>query len=132
VNHKWLHRLWREEGLQRPNPRKHKGHARLTARCDVTRLSTRKRSGARPWASAKQLDYQFDTTAVSRRLTFINVIDEQSRLCLVIRVGRRCMSKDVVVVLEQLTSLCPAQGIIRSDNGPDSSPTPSSAGARTA
>jgi len=34
-------------------------------------------------------------------------------------VGRRCKSKDVVAVLEELTSLYPAPAFIRSDNGPE-------------
>ena len=49
----------------------------------------------------------------------LNVIDEHSSLCLAIRVGRRCKAKDVVAVLEELTSLYPAPTFIRSDNGPE-------------
>jgi len=59
------------------------------ARCGETRPSTRTRCGRIPWASAKQLDFQFDATADGRRLKFLNVIDEHSRLYLAIRVGRR-------------------------------------------
>jgi transposase InsO family protein len=44
---------------------------------------------------------------------------EHSRLCLAIRVGRRCRAKDVVTVLQELTSLNPAPAFIRSDNGPE-------------
>jgi putative transposase len=47
------------------------------------------------------------------------VIDEHSRLCLAIRVGRRCKSKDVVAGLEELTSLYQTPAFIRSDNGPE-------------
>jgi putative transposase len=65
------------------------------------------------------MDFQFDATADGRRLKFLNVIDEHSRLCLAIRVGRRCKAKDVVAVLEELTSLYPAPAFIRSDNGPE-------------
>ncbi|QPN61892.1 hypothetical protein H8F24_09375 [Synechococcus sp. CBW1002] len=36
------------------------------------------------------MDFQFDATADGRRLKVHNVIDEHSRLCLAIRVGRRC------------------------------------------
>jgi len=64
-------------------------------------------------------DFQFDATADGRRLKFLNVIDEHSRLCLAIRVGRRCKAKDVVAVVEELTSLYPAPSFIRSDNGPE-------------
>ncbi|MEN9767348.1 MAG: hypothetical protein RLZZ32_1308 [Cyanobacteriota bacterium] len=65
------------------------------------------------------MDFQFDATADGSRLKFLNVIDEHSRLCLAIRVGRRCKAKDVVAVLEELTSLYPAPTYIRSDNGPE-------------
>ena len=68
------------------------------------------------------MDFQFDGTGNGRRLKFLNVIDEHSRLCLAIRVGRRCQAKDVVDVLEQLTSVYPAPMFIRSDNGPRASP----------
>ena len=47
------------------------------------------------------------------------MIDEHSRLCLTIRVGRSWKSKDVVAVLEELISMCPAPTFIRSDNGPE-------------
>jgi len=58
------------------------------------------------------MDFQFDATADGRRLKFLNVIDEHSRLCMAIRVGRSCKAKDVVTVLEELTSLYP--GLIQS------------------
>ncbi|MGB7565579.1 MAG: DDE-type integrase/transposase/recombinase [Prochlorococcaceae cyanobacterium] len=65
------------------------------------------------------MDFQLDATSDGRRLKFLNVIDEHSRLCLAIRVGLRCKAKDVVAVLEELTSLYPAPTFIRSDNGPE-------------
>jgi len=65
------------------------------------------------------MDFQFDATADVRRLKFLNVIDEHSRLCLVIRLGRCCKTKDVVAVLVELTSLYPAPVLVRSDNGPE-------------
>ncbi len=65
------------------------------------------------------MDFQFDATADGRRLKFLNVIDEHSRLCMTIRIGRRCKAKDVATVLEVLTSLYPATAFIRSDNGPE-------------
>ena len=111
VNHKRVQRLWREEGLQRPTPRKRK-------RARPADGSVRRHRAQHPhqvWA----MDFQFDATADGRRLKFLNVIDEHSRLCLAIRVGRRCKAKDVVAVLEELTSLYPAPVHIRSDNGPE-------------
>ena len=65
------------------------------------------------------MDFQFDATADGRRLKLLNVLDEYSRLCAAIRVGRCCKAKDVVAVLEELTSLYTAPAFIRSDNGPE-------------
>ena len=86
VNHKRVQRLWREEGLQRPTPRKRK-------RARPADGSVRRHRAQHPhqvWA----MDFQFDATADGRRLKFLNVIDEHSRLCLAIRVGRRCKAKE--------------------------------------
>jgi hypothetical protein len=65
------------------------------------------------------MDFQFGATADGRRIKFLNVIDEHSRFCLAIRVGRRCKAKAVVAVLEELTSIYPAPALIQSDNGPE-------------
>jgi putative transposase len=62
--------------------------------------------------------FQFDSTADGRRLKFLNVIYKHSRFCLAIRDGRRCKAKDVVAVLEELTSLYPAPAYFRSHNDP--------------
>jgi hypothetical protein len=81
VNHKRVHRLWREEGLQRPTPRKQKSARPADG-------SVRRHQAEHPhqvWV----MDLQFDATADGRRLKFLNVIDKHSRLCLAIRVGRR-------------------------------------------
>jgi hypothetical protein len=100
VNHMRVQRIWREEGLQRPTPRKRK-RARPA---DGSVWRHRAEHPHQFWAK----DFQFDATADGGGLKFLNVIDEHSRLCLAIRVGRRCKAKDVVTVLEELTSLNPA------------------------
>ena len=64
------------------------------------------------------MDFQFDATTDGRRLKLLNVIDEHSRLCLAIRVGRRCKAKDLLALLKKLTSPYPAPSPIRSDIGP--------------
>ena len=107
MNHKRMQRLWREEGLQRPISRKGK-------RARAADGSVRRHRAEQPhqvWAMA----FQFDATADGRRLKFLNVIDKHSRLCLAIRVGRRCKATDVVAVLEELTSVYPAPTFIRSE-----------------
>jgi transposase InsO family protein len=111
VNHKRIYRLWREEVLQRPAPRKQKWSKPADG-------LVRRHQSEYPHQGCA-MDFQFDAAAEGRRLKFLNVIDEHSRLCLAIRVSRRCKAKDVAAVLEELTSLYPAPAFIRSDNGPE-------------
>jgi transposase InsO family protein len=111
MKHKRVQRLWWEEGLQRPIPRKRKGGRPADG-------SVRRHRAEHPH-QAWTMVYQYDTNTDGRRLKFLNVIDERSRLCLAIRVGRRCKAKDVVVALEELTSVYPAPSYIRSDNSPE-------------
>ena len=103
--------LWREEGLQRPTPTKRK-RARPA---DSSVRGQRAEHPQQVWA----IDFQVHFTADGRRLKFLNVIDEHSRLCLDKRIGRRYKAKDVVAVLEDLTSLYLTPTLIRSDIGPD-------------
>jgi len=111
VTHKRVQRLWRQDGLQSPIPRKRK-------RARPADGSVRRQRAEYPH-QVLAMDVQFNTTAYGRRLKFLNVFDEHSCLCLAIRVGRRCKAKDVVAVLEELTSLYTAPAFIRSDNGPE-------------
>jgi hypothetical protein len=53
------------------------------------------------------IDFQFDQTMDGSTLKFLNVIDEYSRLCLAIRVGRRCRAAEVVDTIEELLNLYP-------------------------
>jgi putative transposase len=90
VNHKRVQRIWREEGLQRPIPRRRK-------RCrpsDGSRELLRANYPHHVWA----IDFQFDQTMDVRSLKFLNVLDEYSRVCLAIRVGQRCKAVDVIEV----------------------------------
>ena len=54
-----------------------------------------------------------------RTLKFLNVIDEYSRLCLAIRVGRRCRAAEVIDTIEELLKLYPPPTHLRMDNGPE-------------
>jgi transposase InsO family protein len=49
----------------------------------------------------------------------LNVIDEFTRECLMIRIARKLKSTDVIDVLTDLFILRGAAGHIRSDNGPE-------------
>jgi len=70
VNNKRVHRLWREEGLQRPTPRKRK-------RAPPADGSVRRHRAENPqlvW----DMDCEIGATADGRRLKFLNVIDEHT------------------------------------------------------
>ena len=54
-----------------------------------------------------------------RTLKFLNVIDEYSRLCLAIRVGRRCRAAEVIDTIKELLKLYPPPTHLRMDNGPE-------------
>ena len=94
VNHKRVQRIWREEGLQRPLPRKQK----RSRPADGSRELLRAEYPHHAWA----IDFQFDQTMDGRRLKFLNIVDEYSRMCLAIRVSRRCKDIDIIDTIEEL------------------------------
>jgi hypothetical protein len=53
------------------------------------------------------------------RLKLLNIVDEYSRMCLAIRVGRRCNAIDVIDLIEELLKQYPAPTHLRMDNGPE-------------
>jgi putative transposase len=65
------------------------------------------------------IDFQFDQTMDGRRLKFLNIVDEYSRVCLAIRVGRRCKAVDVIDTIEEILRQYPAPTHLRMDNGPE-------------
>ncbi len=111
VNHKRVHRIWREEGLQRPLPRKRKRSRSAGGSKELLRSEY----PHHVWA----IDFQFDQTMDGRTLKFLNVIDEFSRVCLAIRVGRSCKAVDVIDTIEELLKLYPPPTHLRMDNGPE-------------
>ena len=61
-------------------------------------------------------DFVEDRTHDGRKLRMLNIIDEFTRECLAIRVGRRLRSIDVIDVLSDLFILRGVPSFIRSDN----------------
>jgi transposase InsO family protein len=111
VNHKRVQRIWREEGLQRPLPRRRKRSRPPGGKRELLRAEY----PHHVWA----INFQFDQTMDGRTLKFLNVIDEYSRLCLAIRVGRRCRAAEVIDTIEELLKLYPPPTHLRMDNGPE-------------
>ncbi len=102
-------RVWREEGLQRLLPRKRK----RVLPSDGSRTVLRAEYPHYVWA----IVFQFDQTMDGIRLKPLNIIDEYSRVCLVICVCRRCKAVDVIAAIEELLGQYPAHTHLRMDNG---------------
>jgi putative transposase len=109
-NRKRIRRLWRDEGLVRPQ--------RCRKRRRVNRSSGERLRAVRPnqvWG----IDFQFDETADGRRLKLFNVVDEHTREALAMRVGRTCDADQVIAVIEALVADRGAPVYLRCDNGPE-------------
>ena len=111
VNHKKLRRLWREEGLRRPLPKKQK--KRRPGGLDGTLLTAEHRNHV--WA----LDFEFDETADLRRLKLLNIVDEHTREALAMDVDRSITADNVVACLDRLVAQRGTPGFIRMHNGPE-------------
>ncbi len=122
VNHKRVQRIWREEGLQRPLPRKHK----RSRPANGSRELLRAEYPQHVWA----IDFQFDQTMDGSTLKLLNVVDEFSRVCLAIQVGRRCKAVDVIDTIEELLRQYPAPTHLRMEMALSSLPMLYRSGAR--
>ena len=110
VNHKRVERIWREEGLKIPLKQPKRGRLWLN---DGSIVRLRPEFPKHVWS----YDFMQDRTHNGVPFRILNVIDEYTRECLVVKVARRLTHKDV---LEVLTDLFLERGVpvhIRSDNG---------------
>ena len=64
-------------------------------------------------------DFQYDQLDNGRRIRFLNVVDEYTRECMKIRVGKRMRSAEVITAVDALIQERGAPQFIRSDNGPE-------------
>lgn len=103
VNHKRVQRIWQEEGLQRPLPRRRK----RSRPAGGGRERLRAENPHHFWA----IDFQIDQTMDGRSLKFLSIVDDYTRLCLTIHVGRRFKSVDVINTIEELLKQYPAPSI---------------------
>jgi len=107
VNHKRVHRVWKEAGLQRPvrrrRPRgKPKGQVPLEALYPN-----------HVWT----YDFMEDATADGRKLRLLTIVDEFTRINIAIETGRRIASAKVIGVLEGVFAQYGTPDYLRSDNG---------------
>jgi putative transposase len=110
VNHKRIERLWRAEGLKVPQRQPKRGRLWLN---DGSCIRLRPEHKNHVWS----YDFVHDRTRDGRALRMLTILDEYSRECLAIDVGRK-FTQDAV--LHRLTDLFFRRGVpehIRSDNG---------------
>jgi putative transposase len=112
VNHKRVERIWRREGLRVPARQPKRGRLWLN---DGSCVRLRPERANHVWA----YDFVEDRTRDGRKFRMLNVVDEFTRECLTIRVGRKLGSADVIDVLSDLFIARGTPAYIRSDNGPE-------------
>jgi transposase InsO family protein len=112
VNVKRVERIWRREGLKVPSRQPKKGRLWLN---DGSCVRLRPERPNHVWS----YDFVEGRTHDGRKFRMLNVIDEFTRECLVIRIARKLKSTDVIDVLTDLVILRGAPDHIRSDNGPE-------------
>jgi putative transposase len=112
VNRKRVHRLWKREGLRVPKRQKKKrrmGHGEN----GIMRRKAERLNHVWSW------DFIWDQTEDGRMLKILPIVDEFSRTCMTIEVGRSITASRLIRVLERLFAEYGEPEFMRSDNGPE-------------
>jgi putative transposase len=105
-------RLWRREGLKVPQKRRVRravGHGAQA--CHVARATAKNEVWC--W------DFVFDRSCDGSSLKWLSILDEHTRECLALKVGRGIRGEDVIDTLAELFAMRGVPQAIRSDNGPE-------------
>jgi len=113
VNLKRVHRLWKQEHLQVPE--KQRKRRRLPGNSHNGCIRHRATHRNHVWS----YDFLMDRTEDGRQLKLLVVIDEFTRECLALEVGRLFTARDVMLTLQYLFAVRGAPEHVRSDNGPE-------------
>jgi len=108
VNHKRLHRVYREAGL--------------SLRRKKRKYCVRIGQPLRVWTAANQewaLDFVHDAVECGRRIRVLSVVDAYTRECLALEVDTSFASRRVTRVLETIVAERGQPKAIRCDNGPE-------------
>lgn len=109
MGHDRVEKIWRREGLKVPQKQKPRGRLWLN---DGSCVRLRPERENHVWS----YDFVSATTHDGRTLRLLNLIDEYTRKCLVIRVARRLNSYDLIETLADVMLLYGIPEHIRSDN----------------
>ena len=107
LNHKRVHRVWRENGMQHPKkkPRKRRGKK--------GQVPLQAEYANHVWT----YDFMQDATTDGRLLRFLTIVDEHNRRGIAAEPRRSFKAVDVLVALEQAFARYGAPVFLRSDNG---------------
>lgn len=107
LNHKRVHRVWRENGLQHP-PKKRRRRRGVRGQVPLQAAYAN-----HVWT----YDFVEDATQDGRKLRFLTLTDEHNRRALAIEVRRSFKSADVLATLERAFADYGMPAFLRSDNG---------------
>jgi len=113
VNFKRVHRLWKQEHFQVPG--KQRKRRRLPGHSANGCVRHKALYRNHVWS----YDFLVDRTEDGRQLKLLVVIDEFTRECLAVEVGRTFTARDVILTLQYLFAVRGAPEHVRSDNGPE-------------
>ena len=106
VNKKRIQRLYQVEGLSLRGRRRKKRRAGLRVALPVPVAANQR------WS----MDFMTDALADGRRFRLLNVVDDWTRECLAIEVGRSLTGRNVIAVLDRVAALRGFPSAIVSDN----------------
>ena len=108
VNHKWVYRLYTEEGLtlKRRKPKRYKSSVAKHVRIEPQGIND-------VWT----MDFMSDAMADGRRFRVLTVLDIYTRECLALVAGQSLRGADVVNTLSQLIKERETPEYIHCDNG---------------
>ena len=109
---KRMYRLWRAAGLKVPRKRRRKrATGNLRSACHVQPASCL--NDVWTW------DFLESATIDGVKIRWLNVVDEYTRQCLTIKVGRSIKSEDAIDTLAELFAMYGVPKRLRCDNGPE-------------
>lgn len=112
VNRKRVYRLWRQEGLKVPQ-KQHKRRRLGTSDNSCVRHKAEHKDHVWAW------DFVHDRTTHGRPLKWLSIVDEYTRECVALEIGRGITAERVIDVLVDLFRIRGVPKHIRSDNGPE-------------
>ena len=112
INMKRMYRLWKASGLTVPRNRRRKRATGVGANACDARVAAFDHD---VWT----WDFVQSSTVDGRTIRFLNIVDEYTRQCLAIKVGRSITSEDAIDTLAELFAIHGVPKRLSCDSGPE-------------